>query len=167
MPLQLYLLRHAQSAEKQQGQSDIERELTPRGIQEAAIIGSFLKKEGIQPEIIVSSSANRAKSTSTIIADALQIDHDQVMDEPELYEASPRTILSIINNFDDAQQSILLVAHNPSISYLAEYLSKAEIGDMKTGGIAVIEFNLSSWSLVTEGNGDLVRYTFPAEVSND
>jgi phosphohistidine phosphatase len=60
-----------------------------------------------------------------------------------------------------------MVAHNPSISYLAEYLSKAEIGDMKTGGIAAIEFNLTSWSQVDEGNGDLVRYTFPAEVSND
>ena len=167
MALHLYLLRHAQSAEKQQGQSDIERELTPRGIQEAAIIGSFLKKEGFKPEIIVSSSANRAKSTSNIIADALQIDHDLVMQEPELYEASPRTLLSLITNFDMANQTVLMVGHNPTISYLAEYLTKAEIGDMTTGGIAIIEFKLSDWSQVDEGKGDLVRSTFPAEVSND
>ena len=167
MPLQLYLLRHAQSADKQQGQSDIERELTPRGIQEAAIIGSFLKKDGYQPEIIVSSTANRAKSSSSIIADALQIDHDQILHEGELYEASPRTILSIINNFDDDHKSILIVGHNPSISYLAEYLTKAEIGDMQTGGIAILEFNLTTWSQVEEGKGDLLHYTFPAEVSND
>lgn len=167
MPLQLYLLRHAQSAEKQQGQSDIERELTPRGIQEAAIIGSFLKKEGYQPEIIVSSSANRAKSTSNIIADALQIDHDLILVEQELYEASPRTLLSIINDFEDSYKSIALVGHNPSISYLAEYLSKAEIGDMTTGGIAVIEFNFTTWSQIDEGNGELIRYTYPAEISND
>jgi len=166
MALQLYLLRHAQSAEKQQGQSDIERELTPRGIQEAAIIGSFLKKEGYLPEMIITSCANRAKSTSGIIADALQIDHDQVIEEQDLYEASPRTFLSIINNLETEQQAILMVAHNPTISYLAEYLSKAEIGDMQTGGIALIEFNLSSWSQVDEGNGELIRYTFPAEVSN-
>ena len=167
MPLQLYLLRHAQSAEKQQGQSDIERELTPRGIQEAAIIGSFLKKEGYLPEIIVSSSANRAKSTSNIIAEALQMDTDQVIEEPELYEASPRTLLSIINAFDNTNQHVLMVAHNPTLSYLAEYLSKAEIGDMKTGGIAAIEFTFTDWSQVDEGKGELIRYTFPAEVSND
>lgn len=167
MPLQLYLLRHAQSAEKQQGQSDIERELTPRGIQEAAIIGSFLKKEGYQPEIIVSSLANRAKSTANIIADALQIDHDQILYEAELYDASPRTFLSVIANFGDEHKSIAIVAHNPSISYLAEYVSKAEIGDMQTGGIAILEFNLNSWSQVDEGKGELLRYTFPAEVSND
>lgn len=60
----------------------------------------------------------------------------------------------------------MCVGHNPTISYLAEYMSKAEIGDMTTAGIAIITFNIASWSEVSQGNGELLRYLTPREMMN-
>ena len=60
----LYLLRHAESKEKQVGQDDHERKLTPRGMREAALIGTYLYKEKTTIDIIISSTAERAKATA-------------------------------------------------------------------------------------------------------
>jgi phosphohistidine phosphatase len=64
MPRYLYLLRHAQSAEKQHGQTDRDRNLTHLGMKQALLVAQFLKEEKTLPEIIMSSVAERAKETT-------------------------------------------------------------------------------------------------------
>jgi phosphohistidine phosphatase len=59
----LYLIRHAESKEKQVGQSDQERVLTPRGMREALLIGTYLYKEKATFDSIICSPAERAKAT--------------------------------------------------------------------------------------------------------
>lgn len=154
----LYLMRHAQSADKQLGQSDKERELTPLGIREAAHIRVLLKDFKILPDQIHSSTAIRAKQTAELIAE----NSEQIIYEEELYQASVRTFLEQIHGFDNANQKILCVGHNPTISYLAEYLTKDEIGELPTAGLVIIQFTVS-WNMVGEGNGELIR-TLTSEI---
>ena len=45
MSLKLYLMRHAQSADKQPGQADKERELTNEGMLQSLQIGGYLQAE--------------------------------------------------------------------------------------------------------------------------
>ena len=161
MPRYLYLLRHAQSAEKQHGQTDRDRILTDRGIKQSILIAQYLKEQKTFPEMILSSVAERAKETSRLIAENLDYDLHRVLYDEELYEASTRTFLAFINALEDNLYHVMCVGHNPTISYLGEYLCKSEIGDMVPGGLTILKLNLNSWREVTEGSAQLIRYLDP------
>jgi phosphohistidine phosphatase len=157
----LYLLRHAQSAEKQIGQTDKERELTTLGMKDAVLMANHIQKNQLAVDIIISSTAVRAKTTAMLITDALKMEPEKIMEDEELYEASTRTFLETISRFDDSYRHIMCVAHNPVISYLAEYLTRAEIGDMYPAGLVTIKFKLPSWKDVAQGSGTLESYVYP------
>lgn len=167
MPHYLYLLRHGQSAEKQVGQTDKDRELTPTGIKQASLIGKYILKENLKVDLVVSSTAQRAKATAQLVVDTAKIDNEKFILENELYEASTRTFLEFINACEDDSQYMMCVGHNPVISYLAEYLTKSEIGDMDTGGLVIIKFKSTNWADVGPGSGELVNYIYPDMLLND
>ena len=161
MPRYLYLLRHAESAEKQFGQQDKERELTQRGVREATLIGAHLYKENISFNAIFSSSAERARTTATIVADAMKFDRDNIVIEEALYDASTRTFFDFITQIENDFQHVLCVGHNPVITYLAESLTKEVIGDVPPGGIVSIKFSQDQWKMIEPGGGELEGYVRP------
>lgn len=160
-------MRHAQSAEKQPGQFDKDRELTPGGVKEALQIGAFITRKNILLDVIYSSNAMRAIMTSRLISDAIKFDEEKILGDDELYNASVRTFFEFISCLDDAYSNVMCIGHNPVISYLAEYLTKAEIGDMETAGLAIIRFNVNTWKEVSQGNGELIEYTNPRLLVNN
>ena len=161
MPRYLYLLRHAQSIEKQPGDSDKERDLTSVGVREALLIGNYLLKEKTVFDQVLASTAKRADATARLIADAMKSGAEQITNQEALYDASTRTLFQFIQHLEDAYHSVLCVGHNPSISYLAESFTRAEIGDMPSGGLAIIKFNVNSWKEVSQGNGELQNFVHP------
>jgi phosphohistidine phosphatase len=154
-------MRHAQSADRQPYQGDQERSLTPQGIKDSLLVGKHLESEKIDIQLILTSEADRAKQTAQIVCDGLLKDPALIVQSEILYQASPRTFLTLINSFDDQFHSILCVAHNPTITYLAEYLTGVAIGDMVPAGVVAIKFNIRSWQEVSGGNGELLHYTTP------
>jgi phosphohistidine phosphatase len=167
MPKHLYLLRHGQSTEKQMGETDKERELSPQGMRESVLMGTYLLKQKTLPEVIFSSEAQRAKASANMVADTLKIDSEKIIYHEELFQASTRTFLELINQLDDSYHHVMFVAHNPTVSYLAEYITKAEIGDMTPSGLAIIRFSFNSWKEIGSGTGELVRYIYPSMLIND
>jgi phosphohistidine phosphatase len=166
MPKQLYLLRHADSVPKQIGDHDKDRELTSNGIKESMIIGTFLQKNATQIDQIISSTANRAKSTTQIVSDAMHADPDKIIFIDELYEASFRTFYDVLTNLESGLNNVMFVGHNPTISYVAEFLATSPLNDMATCGLAIIKFNVGAWKDVTKGSGELASYTYPAQLVN-
>jgi len=160
-------MRHAQSAEKRISETDKERELSTHGIRESLLIGSYLSKQKIIPDIILTSAARRAKACADLVSDALKSDPDKISINEEFFQASPRTFLDVINQLDDSLQHVLCIAHNPTLTYVAEFLTKAEIGDLAPAGMAIIRFNINSWTEAGEGNGELVNYVYPSMLIND
>jgi phosphohistidine phosphatase len=82
----------------------------------------------------------------------------------ELYEASVRTFLREITQLEDTLNHVLCVGHNPSISYLAEYLTKAEIGDLPPGGLVIIQFEILLWQKIGEASGKFIKLIIPETV---
>lgn len=158
MPRYLYLLRHAQSADKQPGQTDFQRELTSSGMQQALRIAGFFRDQKSFPEVIYASPAERTRMTAEMIADANKYDRNLINYMQDLYEASTRTFFELVKQVDDRFQQVLFVGHNPAVSYLAEYLTKAEIGEIVPAGMAIIQFDSSSWQEINSGSGDFVQY---------
>ena len=161
MPRYLYLLRHAETAEKHVGQQDKDRELTQRGVREALLIGAHLYKENICFSAIYASSAERARTTAGIVADAMKFNTDNIQFEDALYDASTRTFFEFITQLDNDLQHVLCVGHNPVITYLAESLTKEEIGDMPPGGIVTIKFGSDQWKAIEPGTGELEGFVRP------
>jgi phosphohistidine phosphatase len=156
MARHLYLVRHAEAGAKESRQEDKSRELTQGGIKDSLHLGASFRDRQIQFDLIVASSAVRAEQTAMLIAEGMKTDHPKVVLEDVLYEASARQFLDYINNLEDGYHNVLVVGHNPVISHLAEYLTKADIGDMAPGSAVVIRFESGSWREVSEGVGVLV-----------
>src|ERR1700754_2172090 len=108
----LILIRHAESAEKVTGSSDEYRELTLNGVTQAALIGAFLRNK-IHIDIILSSTAVRAKVTSQVISEQLGLPSNDVMLHDDLYQASVGTLFNIIRSTDE-HQNVAVVGHNPT-----------------------------------------------------
>ena len=157
----LYLIRHADAEYLSQGQSDHERALTRDGLANAGKLGLNFKKAKVIPNKILCSTALRARSTAETLCDQLGIADSLIHLEAELYESSVRILLQSINGLDETHKVVFMVAHNPSISYLAEYLTDDTAGNMVPGSACQIDFEDMAWAEVSQKSGRLISYTDP------
>ncbi len=160
MPKELFLMRHAEAENSDYRIKDIERPLTSDGEIMASKVGKFLSKLIKRPDEIMCSPAVRTQVTSEMIAEQLQFNLANVEIKEELYEASTRILLRVINALDEKSKKVIIVAHNPSIPYLSEYLTGAEVGNIIPAGVVHLKFE-GAWEEVSQGNVDLVHYYSP------
>lgn len=161
MTKHLYLVRHAEAASREARQEDKTRNLTQNGIKDSLLLGTWLRERNLSFDRIVSSSASRAEQTAHVLTEGLKLNNPTIIVEDVLYEASPGQLLHYINDFEAGFAEVMVVGHNPSISYLAEYLTKADIGNMAPGSAACIQFECDGWKSIAENTGELVWYTAP------
>jgi len=141
------LVRHAKSSWGDQTLPDHERPLNHRGRRDAPRAGERLRERGAVPDLIVTSTAVRARSTAVILAQALDLGSDRIVEDDRLYGASPEGLLDIIRALDDELASVMVVGHNPEIGELASRLSD-EIAEMPTCAVAEFRFEVSDWAEV-------------------
>ncbi len=157
---ELYMIRHAKSDWKN-GVSDFERGLNKRGVNDAPLMGKVLKKLSILPDLIVTSPANRAKTTAYMIAKEIGYDQKKIVDEELLYLADVKTFYNVINSLDDKYNSVMIFSHNNGITDFVNSLTNSDIYNIPTCGVAYIKIDLDSWRYVTKGVGELVYFDFP------
>lgn len=119
---QLLLLRHAKSSWASPAVSDHDRVLTERGTKNAAGVGAFLAAEGLKPDLILTSSATRARQTVDCLLGALA-PAPQVQTLEALYNASLTALLETVRKMCAGAEILLVVGHNPSIGQATAHLS--------------------------------------------
>jgi phosphohistidine phosphatase len=147
---QLLLLRHGHSGDKSSGYTDKERTLTIVGIQQASAVGIFLHDRNVNINTIISSSADRAVATANLVAERIRFNTDSIVVVDDLYNGSMGTYINVLGNCDN-HQHLLLVGHNPTISYLAEYLTQSASGDMGPGDLLVLSLDIQRWNELAQG----------------
>jgi len=155
MSLTLLLVRHAQAQEIFFKELDLERNLTNIGIQHAMKLGKYLYNESKIPDIIVCSTASRAVITAELIGEQVGFDAEDIVKNVTLYQASVRIFLKAINVLDKNWKYVAMVGHNPTILYLAEYLTGGTIDSLKPGGIVEVSFPFNNWEKVSEKTGTI------------
>jgi phosphohistidine phosphatase len=119
----LILLRHAKSDWRAGAADDHERPLNARGQRAAALIGVYLSQQGLAPDLVVTSSAARARETTQRV-----LHHGGFALEPKverrLYMADPTRILDVIREQNAATRCMLVVGHNPGMEGLVTALSR-------------------------------------------
>ena len=164
----LMLLRHAKAEPASPGLRDHDRALTPRGHEAAAKIGAYMATHALVPDLVVSSTAARARETLDPVAAAFP-ERPRIVYDERIYDASAEAILSVVKAAAGSAHVVLLVGHNPGFADLADLLIAA--GDVEarqrlaeklpTGGFIVIDFPIDAWSKLHPKSGRLDRFVLP------
>jgi phosphohistidine phosphatase len=157
----LTLIRHAKSSREDSTLSDFERPLNKRGKNNAPLMGNLLKQQGVTFDLLVTSPALRALDTARLIAAAMQQPEQTLIEQPELYDAGVARLLEVVQRLPDSAAAVAVVAHNPGLTGLCNYLSGENIENLPTCAIASILFETDSWQAVGRDSGRLIRYEYP------
>ena len=139
----LLILRHAKSSWKNEGTADHDRPLNKRGKRDAPRMGSLLREENLIPDLIISSSAKRARMTVEAVVEESGYDGD-VRFSRELYAAGPEAYLQALQVLDDEVECVMVVGHNPDLEELLEILT-AEIEVLPTAALSRVALDIDRW----------------------
>jgi len=165
----LLLLRHGKTERTGPGQLDRERELTKRGRGDAALIGAYMAKHGLVPELAVVSPARRTQETWTLLSAAFTgKKQPRVSNDERVYNASAEVLFDVIAEPSKAR-SLLIVGHNPSVQEVAVKLiasgdveARERIAEkLPTSGLVVIDLPFDDWSKLHAQAGRLERFVSP------
>ena len=163
----LLLLRHAKTERPGPGQRDRDRELVKRGRADAPVIGAYMARHGLVPDLALVSPATRAAETWTLVAAALGTEPRVLRDE-RIYNAGVEALIGIIRETRDAHV-LLLVGHNPGLHDLAmRLIASGDVGTrervaekLPTCGLVVIDLAFDDWSKLHANAGRLERFVSP------
>ncbi|MDB4664588.1 histidine phosphatase family protein [bacterium] len=139
----LILMRHAKSDWGDKSLADHDRPLNRRGMEDTPLMAQWIAENDLLPDQILCSSAERTRETVELLLQAWSANPDWSLVE-SLYLATPHTIVSTIRSVFSGSETLMVVAHNPGITYLASMLAGKGI-DMPTAAIAVFQVTNAEW----------------------
>ena len=171
MTRQLLILRHGKSDPAADPAADFDRPLAKRGFRDAPRIGQWMKKHGLQPDLVLSSPAQRARQTAMAVINELDIGSEQIRFDDRLYLAACATLLQLVQECPENVVTVLLVGHNPGLEELLESLASTRPPRNKKGkllttaALAVMETDLS-WQALQNGQVSLKRVVYPRDLKS-
>jgi phosphohistidine phosphatase len=161
----VFIMRHAKSSWKDTHLADHQRPLNKRGKKAAPEMGKRLNERGVRPDAIVSSDARRAMETAASMAAMLGLSSNDIQEDPDLYDAPPNRILSVIHRFMDNWKQVIVVGHNPGLTELANRFYPYPIANIPTAGIVELGFKIASWLEIDRENLEFSSFDFPKNKS--
>lgn len=168
MQRKLVMIRHAKSSWDNPSDSDFERPLNDRGERDAPAMGSRLRKLNVLPDLIISSTAKRARQTARRIAAAIGYDKDRIIFEDKLYHCVPAVFEEVIAGLDDSLETVFIVAHNPGITDFVNDLSeKFRTDNVPTAGAVGIYVTAAHWQDFNMEPKEVFLFEYPRKVYDD
>ena len=164
----LYLLRHAKSSWKDTSLPDHDRPLAGRGRRAAKAIARHLREQNLEPQLVLCSTARRARETLERIQPALGAATVEL--EPDLYSASADALLERLRRVPDTVASVMLIGHNPGLQELALDLARPASAARElaakypTAALATLAFEASSWRELDDDTAELVDLVRPRDL---
>ncbi|HSM10113.1 MAG TPA: hypothetical protein VK827_00890, partial [Lysobacter sp.] len=133
----------------------------PRGLRSVPEMGRRLARRGHGPELIVSSTAVRALSTARAVAREIGYREEGIVESPDLYLASPDTIMAVIRRAPASAHTLMVIGHNPGLTELANMLGDVHIDNMPTAGMLCAEFDGQEWKSIEPARARCAWYDYP------
>jgi phosphohistidine phosphatase len=160
----LLLLRHAKSSWDDPVLPDHDRPLTERGKKDAKRIGRLLREFRLVPELIVSSTAQRARKTASKVAKACGYT-GEVEVASRLYHAYSSQFIEVLREIGNQHATVLVVAHNPGLEELVRHLT-GQVETMPTAALAQVSLDIERWQdLIVPPGGRLLQVWRPKELA--
>lgn len=163
--LHLMLMRHGKSDWDAGALDDHSRPLSNRGVRAAERMGQVLRDLQLVPDIVVSSTATRARSTAEIARISGGWDSRLILAD-ELYGASVETTLECAERHAGDATRVMLVGHQPTWSMTVQQLTGGT-ADIRTATIADIEIHATSWDGLSSARGTLSSLLQPRSFMAD
>jgi len=161
----LLVLRHAKADREEPPLTDHDRPLTKKGAKAARRMGELLREKHLVPDLVLSSTAERARTTADLAArEAGYPSSVELL--AELYLAEPPAYLDALRRLGNDAERVLVVGHNPGIEALIFRLTGAA-EHMPTAALAECELPITSWSeLDADVRGALQNVWRPREIED-
>ena len=157
----IVLVRHAKAVPYGY-EDDFNRDLTDRGERDAGKVSAHVKAQGVKPDLMVSSPANRAWQTAMIFAGNLGYPEKEVVSVRQLYmDFTTGEFIDYVQRLPDEASTVFVFGHNPAISYYTERLAKNFYGDMPTCSTVGIDFEADSWKEIEGRSGSVAFHYVP------
>ena len=162
----LFLLRHCEAYHFEENKSDFEKQLNENGRKCARLLKNWFEKNNIVLDYILTSSANRTLTTANIIFSDYE---NKIYQKKELYLCDYKEIIKELKILDNNLNSVIIVGHEPSISESLKFLISYCRPDLEyvtkslypTGGLSVINFNITNWNKKKKKTGILDAFITP------
>ena len=158
----LILIRHSKSSWKDLSLRDFDRPLNRRGKNDGPLMADYLSSKTNKIDYLHSSSSLRTFETSKYFIK--QIQFEKIQFDDSLYHSSATEILSIIRNYQEDYQSVMIIAHNPGLTNLINEITNISLDNLPTTGLAEIYFYCSNWNDISNQNSNLVCLKFPKQL---
>ncbi|MGW7363083.1 SixA phosphatase family protein [Streptomyces sp. NPDC054841] len=167
----LVLLRHAKSAWPDV--ADHDRPLAPRGRRDAPAAGRLLRETGCVPDLVICSTARRARETWDLASAQLGTEVP-VRYEERVYGADPAELVGVLREVPEGVGTVLLVGHNPGMEDLAGGLTGDAEGDalarmtekFPTSAFAVLGLS-GGWAALGLGTARLTAFVVARGAKTD
>ncbi len=155
MPKNILFFRHGKSAWNDLNLCDHDRPLAPRGVKAARLMGKFIQDVQQVPDLIITSSAIRTRSTAQI---AMKTGEwaSQLNVEPRLYGAHYPIIEELVWILPENLSKVMFVGHQPTCSEAISHLTGQINIKFPTAAIAQLKFEGNSWKEVQAAKGQLL-----------
>ncbi|NUK55354.1 histidine phosphatase family protein [Streptomyces lunaelactis] len=162
----LVVLRHAKSAWPE-GVADHARPLGPRGLRDAPAVGRWLATADCLPDLVLCSTARRARQTWELAAAELG-SIPPVRFERRVYAADEQQLIDAVHEVPVEMETLLLIGHNPGLQDLILLLAGETLGDalqrtrtkFPTSAVAVLTWR-GTWSALAPGTALLTDLAVP------
>ncbi len=158
---ELFLIRHAKSSWADPRLNDHDRPLSKRGKRDVPVMGQRLASCEAMPDLVIASTAKRAKKTARGICKQLSYPKKNIIYNPTLYTSDIMHLYQAVQACDDQIMRLFLVSHNFVITDFACELTNEKIVNIPTCGIVAMRLTVDSWSQVIAGSGRLLFFDYP------
>ncbi|MGC6430624.1 MAG: SixA phosphatase family protein [Jejuia sp.] len=158
---QIILVRHAKSS-WEYDVIDHERPLKERGFNDAKLIANKLQSLNLTIDKVLISDAKRTTQTAEIILPAIKVPESVIEYSYNLYDFAGYDLTQVIKSCDNNIETLMIFGHNHAITAFANTFGEKYINNVPTCGVVVIDFQVSSWSEIS--NGQTTLTIFPRDL---
>ena len=162
---QLTVVRHAKSSWNYPDLADHDRPLNKRGERDAPAMGDRLAARGYRPQLVISSSANRALTTAMAIADAVGYPPDKIVVEERIYGIDVSRLIGLVQEVADTVDKVMVFGHNPTMTQMVGHLSSESLDNLPTCGVAQFVFGFDTWARLGEELAVEVEIDYPKKLN--
>jgi len=143
--MKIFIMRHGQASFH--AESDAQRPLTKQGVLEAELMGKWLEKNAICPDMIWVSPYLRAQQTLNAVVQDQWCSTKATTLSLITPEGSAKAVHDLIDGelSVNSVKQLLLVAHMPIVSYLVSELTQDQHAPLfQTAGLVEIDYEPST-----------------------
>ena len=159
----LFIFRHAKSSWDDAVMDDHQRPLNKRGKEDAPRMGLLMRKKDLLPDLVLCSTAKRARKTIELAVEAAGY-QGEIKFLEELYAAPPSAYLDALSKVSEDHQRVMVVGHNPGLEQLL-FLLTGKLEPMPTAALAQVDLPIEKWVHIDEKiHGELIGIWRPKDL---